>query len=98
MSIDLSKLTEMELLDLRKQVNDELIDYENRNKTKVYTVFIELIGTKYFINKEVAISYLKDCIDEDMLFDGNNATCGIKYLTDAEVENYCQDYQIKYEP
>jgi hypothetical protein len=43
--MDLSKLTQLELLDLRKKINDEINGYENRNKTKVFTVFIEFTGT-----------------------------------------------------
>lgn len=82
----------MDLLDLRMKVNQELDNYENRNKTKVYTVFIAFIDTKYFLKKENAIQYLKECIEEDMLFDGNEAKCHEKYLNEAEVESYCQDY------
>lgn len=90
--MDFNKMTEMDLLELRKQVNDQLESYKDRDKTKVFTVFIAFIGIKYFIKKENAIQYLKDCIEEDMLFDGNEAKCHEKYLTQSEVENYCSDF------
>lgn len=89
--MDLSIYTKQELLDLRMKINSELEAYNDREKTKVYTVFIKFIGTAYFIKKENAIGYLKDCIEEGMLFDGNEAKCGEKYLNDAEVKSYCRD-------
>jgi hypothetical protein len=90
--MDLKNMTQMDLLDLRMKVNQEIEGYENRSKTKVYTVFISFDGTKYFLKKENAIQYLKECIEDDLLFDGNEVKCHEKYLNDAEIESYCQDY------
>lgn len=92
--MDLSKYTQMDLLDLRREINEELESYENRSKTKVFTVFIAFIGTKYFLKKENAIQYLKESIDEDLVFDGNEVKCDEKYINEAEIESYCYDYAV----
>jgi len=87
--MDLSKYTQMDLLALRRSINEELENYENRSKTKVFSVFIAFIGTKYFLKKENAIQYLKESIEEDYVFDGNELKCGEKYINEAEIEQYC---------
>jgi len=83
----------MDLLDLRREINEELKNYENRSKTKVFTVFIAFIGTKYFLKKENAIEYLKESIDEDLIFNGDEVKCHEKYINEAEIENYCNDHE-----
>jgi hypothetical protein len=93
--MDLKGLTEMQLLDLRKKINDELESYKDRGKTKVFTVFIAFEGTKYFLEKDNALEYLNECIGYDMVFDGNDVTLSQKFLNEAEVKNFCQDYNQK---
>jgi hypothetical protein len=93
--MDLKKLTNIELLDLRMKVNEAIELYKDRDKTKVFTVFIEFIGMKYFLEKQNAINYLSECIKEEMVFDGNEVKLHEKFLNDAEIENYCQDYKPK---
>jgi hypothetical protein len=91
---DLKNMTKLELLDLRKEVNEAISGYDNREKTKVFTVFIQFTGTKYFLKKETAIQYLKDCIEEESIFEnGNETKCGYAFLNDAEVMEYCEDYK-----
>ena len=44
--MDLQKMTKLDLLELRMKVNQEIEVYENRNKTKVYMlyIFVESLG------------------------------------------------------
>lgn len=93
--MDLKNLTEMDLLNLRKEINDELATYKDRGKTKVFTVFIAFEGTKYFLEKENALKYFNECVGYDMVFDGNDVTLSEKFFNDAEIKNYCQDYKSK---
>ena len=60
--MDLSKFTELELLDLRFQVSQELENYTCRDKKEVFKIFIEFDGTEYFIKKENAYKRLNELI------------------------------------
>jgi hypothetical protein len=89
---DLSKMTQMELLDLRMKVNQELDNYSNREKTKVCSIFVEFLGTRYFLKPENALKVLKEMIEEGAFFnDHDEVHIGNKFLDNAALD-ICEDY------
>ena len=93
MSIKLHTLTELELLDLRFRVNEELKNVENRSKIKIFKVFKEFDGTKYFYQRDSAISALNDMIKYDEVFDCNDSRVElhIEYLSETDAAKFCED-------
>lgn len=92
--MNIKELTQSELFDLRKEINRELELYDSRKKIKVYSIYITVLGTKYFIKKENAYKYLMESIKDDFIFDSDATKCQEVYLNDAEVKEYCDDYAL----
>jgi len=95
--MDLSKFTEMDLLNLRHEVNEELKNYENREKKEVFVITVEGTGNKYFIEKKNAIKELKDSIKFDELFE-NKVTVHKMFIDEAQIESYCEDFTLITQP
>jgi hypothetical protein len=91
--MELSKLTQLELLDLRMKVNQEIESYSNRDKIKVFRVFLQFDGAKCFYQKENAIKYLIGMIENDEVYDENDneVKLTVGYYSIAECEKLCED-------
>lgn len=90
---DLQKMTYTDMLQLKMELNEQISKYDDREKTKVFTVFLAFDGMKYFIEKPNAIKYLQELITDGEVFNGNEVKADEKYLTSAEVEQYCMDFK-----
>lgn len=97
-NIDLSKLTQLELIDLSIRINEELKEYENRDQIKVYNVFIEGVDTKTFFYRNNAVKYLLEYSDFAFLM-GNDEYSYPKEISlkeshkcTAAAKQYCEDY------
>lgn len=93
---NLSNLTKLELLDLRYRVNEELKEVENRSKIKIYKIFKEFDGTKYFYQKPNALKYLNEMISYEEIFDDNDSRIelNISYLSTTDAAKWCEDSLI----
>ncbi len=89
---DLSKMTQLELLDLRMKVNQELENYSNREKTKVCKIFVEYLGTRYFLKPVNAFKALTEMISQGEFFNGHgDVLIGNKFMDNASLD-ICEDY------
>lgn len=88
---DLSKMTQLELLDLRFKIQQELDNYANREKTKVFAIFIEFTGTRYFIKEENALKAIAEMTEEKAFFSGDKVEIKTAYLDNSNIE-ICEDY------
>ena len=90
-NIDLKELTQLELLELRSKLNDELADYGNREKKKAYCINERGVSTRYFSKKNKAHAAVIDLIDDDGLFTNTDVECSIVYVTTEEWKEICED-------
>ena len=92
----LSGLTYLDLLDLRKQVNDELENIANREKVKVFKIFSSFTENVLFLNEQKALDYLKNAIEDESFTFTEDGQCyiEIKY-TDEANKQYCYDFDDK---
>ena len=89
--IDLKSLTQLELFDLRQKVNDELVDYGNREKKKAFCVNEKGVSTRYFSKMPQAHAAVIDLIDDGMLFTDTYVVCSTVYLSTEEWKQLCED-------
>lgn len=92
--MELSDKTYLELLDLRRELNEAIETYANRSKTKVYSNFIPFDGWNHYIKEDNAKAALIDAID-DGIYSDDEFKIKCSYLNDAELE-YCKDYSECY--
>jgi hypothetical protein len=90
MKLELDDKTQMDLLDMRMQINAALENYGNRAKTKVYSNFIPFEGWQHYLSEDNARAALIEAI-EDGIYSDDEFKIKCSYLNDAELE-YCRDY------
>jgi len=87
---DLSKLTQLELLDLIQDIHRELENINNRNKQIVTIISIEKEGFYYFLSEIKAIKWLNTCLGYEI--DLQNKISIYKGYLDENNLKICQDY------
>lgn len=87
---DLTKLTQQELLQLKFAVQNELDNFEKRDKLKVYFIFQPFEGRTYFKTHKDMIKALFSLYEDWDLFDGmvDKIEFGVCYLSEAEYNSY----------
>ena len=88
--INLKDLTQLELLDLRQKVNDELDEYSNREKILTCTIKQKYEDTRYFMKCKNAYQALLELIDEQDVFDLDTQCC-LTLLTVDQRKKLCED-------
>lgn len=90
--MDLSKLTHLELLELRTQINNEITDLENRGKCAVFAIF-SYGDWDYYIHKENAKKALNELITEgEVIWCEEEFKTKLTFVDTAHMK-YCKDYK-----
>lgn len=95
---DLTSLTELELFDLSQKIRQELTDRPNRDKIKVYKVFVPFQFNKTFLHQQKAKEFLSEnlldgTIDLSLENDDKSpVTIGV-FFTDKTSLQFCEDYK-----
>lgn len=89
--MDLSKLTWLELIELRSQINEELKTIENRKKIKAFSV-VAFDDKKVFLKYENAKKHLLECLSDDDLFDVFDILSFNSVFIDEAYSKHCEDY------
>jgi len=88
----LKDLTQLELFDLRKKVEDELTDYSKREKRKAFYIKQGSIDERYFAELKNVHLAIREMLDDHELFqDDVSVTLGIKYISLEEWKRVCED-------
>jgi hypothetical protein len=88
----LKDLTQLELFDLRKKVEDELTDYSKREKRKAFYIKEGMVSDRYFAELKNAHLAIREMLDNHELFQDNHAVMlGIKYISLEEWKRVCED-------
>lgn len=90
MNTDYSKMTNFELLEERRKIDESIKTYSDREKVNAFKVFENFEGTKYFLNKSNASAYAIELIEiSENFVEMSLSECK---LTQSEVENWCVDF------
>jgi hypothetical protein len=89
--MDLSKLTWLELIELRSKINEEIKTVENRAKIQAFSV-IAYDVKNVFLNYEKAKAYLLECLSDDELFNDFDTLSFNSIFIDEAYSKYCKDY------
>lgn len=96
MNIDLTELTQLELMDLSNSIKDEYKLRENREKVMVYTVFIPFVFNIAFLNKENAINKMVELMAEDWVdsfkTEDDFIRLGVSFYDKSGLQ-FCEDYE-----
>jgi hypothetical protein len=88
----LKDLTQLELFDLRKKVEDEITDYGKREKRKTFYIKQGVMDERFFAELKNAHLAIRDLLDDHELFqDTVTVTLGIKYISLEEWKRLCED-------
>jgi len=92
--MELNKLTQIELLELRKKCNEALEEYSKRDKIKVYK--LSVFGNDYYYSNFKTVleeynSYIEDFDFGEMLAE-NPISMSVEYFNEAEFEKWVNKY------
>jgi len=88
----LKDLTQLELFDLRKKVEDELVTYGQREKRKTFYIKEGSVNDRFFAELKNAHLAIREMLDNHELFqDNHTVTLGIKYISLEEWKRLCED-------
>jgi len=88
--INLKNLTQLELLELRHNLEEEIQTYSNREKKMTWVISQNNLDTRYFSKRLPAYTALQEMLEEEEIFE-NDTKCSIQYLTTEEWRNLCED-------
>lgn len=88
--IDLSQLTELELISLRQDVNSAINNYADRKKIVAYKIKISGEDSQYYLDAEKAWKNFTDYNEGAYPFEQGTELSVVR-LTEAEVKKWCQD-------
>jgi hypothetical protein len=95
--IDLASMTELEIFDLSQKIKQELSDRPNRDKVRVFKVFVPFQFNSTFLSENNAKKFLSEnlldgTIDIDQNDDKSLITIGV-YFVDKSSIQFCEDYK-----
>ena len=87
----LKDLTQLELFDLRKKLEDEISDYSKREKRRAFVIKRGL-DERFFAELKNAHLEVRQMLDDHELFQDNlSVTLGMKYISLEEWKRLCED-------
>lgn len=92
--MNLEDKTYLDLLEMRKEINDAINEYGNREKIQVYSINIPYNGWDHYLDKGNAMRELHTWFGDEEVFCDEEFSIKLNYLTKAECE-YCKDYNPK---
>ncbi len=92
--MDLENKTQVELLELRGQINEALNEYGNRSKTKVFSTFVFGDWRHFRLEKNAKNEIIEHLQDEEITDDEIKIKC--TYLNDAELPFCIDDHEFNH--
>lgn len=89
--IDLKNLTQLQLIDLSREITEELYCYENRDKIKVFQ--LNIFGENSYYKtadelKDSLLEYIEDYDFEEMIGTGKGIEMSVNYMDEANFNTW----------